>query len=382
MTPEHLPICIVGGGLGGLTLARVLTANGIDTVVLEAEPSRHSRVQGGMLDIHAESGQSALRTAGLHDSFRTLVHPGGEAMRIVDRSGTVLRDEADPGTFDRPEIDRGQLRDLLLDALPAATIRWGQKVTGAEPIDSATGRHLVQLADGRSYTTDLLIGADGAWSRIRPLVSDARPAYAGICFLEVDLHDADRRHPAEAAMMGGGMLFALDGDLGVLGHREADGSLHVYVGHRCAEDWIDTIDFADTATARTTVSKMLDGWHPALRGMIEHADGPIIPRRINALPVGHSWPHTPGVTLLGDAAHLMSPFAGEGANLAMLDGAEFGRAIVASPDDLEQAVASYQEALFPRSAAAAQDSADSLELIFAADAPHGLARAFAAAAPA
>lgn len=379
MTPQHLPITIVGGGLGGLVLARVLQVNGIEAVVLEAEPSRQSRVQGGMLDIHADTGQDALRSARLFEGFQALVHPGGEAMRIVDRAGTVFREEPDQGTFDRPEIDRGQLRDLLLDALGESAIRWGQKVAEAEPVEG--GRRLVRLVDGTTYSTDLLIGADGAWSRIRPLVSAARPTYAGISFLEVDLHDADSRHPAEATMMGGGMLFALDGDLAILGHRESDGSLHAYLGYRTAEDWIDTIDFTDTPTARTTVLQMLDGWHPALRGMIDHADGPITPRRINALPVGHSWSRVPGVTLLGDAAHLMSPFAGEGANLAMYDGAELGRAIAADPTDLEAALANYEKALFPRSADSAQDSASSLEMIFAADAPHGLVQAFATADP-
>lgn len=375
---HHIPIAIIGGGLGGLTTAAVLRANGIASTVFELEASRSARTQGGMLDIHDDSGQLALHAAGVFDTFTEQIEVGGEANRILDSNGTVFKDEPDDGSRERPEIERGTLRDILLNSLPANTVRWGSKVTAATPVADMPGRHEVQLADGTHFTADLLIGADGAWSRIRPLVSDAVPAYSGISFVEADLFNADQDHPAEAEAMGSGMLFALAGDTGIMGHREPGNRLHVYLGQRSDESWIDTIDFADDEGARAAILELLDGWAENLRGLIANADTPLIPRRIFALPVGHSWPRVPGVTLLGDAAHLMSPFAGEGANLAMFDGSELARAILEHPGDTELALAQYEADLFPRAEISARATLESQEILFASNAPQSLIDMFAA----
>ncbi|WP_405962643.1 FAD-dependent monooxygenase [Streptomyces sp. NBC_00723] len=372
----HHPVAIIGAGLGGLTLARVLHVHGIEAAVLDLDASPGARTQGGMLDIHLDSGQEALRAAGLHERFRTLVLPGGQATRVLDKDAVVRFEGADDGTGERPEVDRGALRDLLLNALPEGTVRWGAKVTGARLLGE--GRHEVRLEDGSAFTTDLLVGADGAWSRIRPLLSDARPAYTGVSFVETDLLEADARHPVSAGVVGGGFLLALGAGKGFLAHREPDGSLHVYTALRVGEEWADRIDFGDAEAAKGHVLEHFADWDKSLRALVADADGPLVPRLIHALPVGHRWDRVPGVTLLGDAAHLMSPFAGEGANLAMLDGAELGLALAAHPGEREAALAAYEEKLFPRGEAAAAASAHSSVALFAEDAPQAVVDLFTA----
>lgn len=370
MTPA---ITIIGAGLGGLVLARVLHRHGIPVAVYEAEPAPTARRQGGMLDIHPWNGQAALEAAGLTEGFRELVLPGRESYRILDRNGTVLLDRPDDGTGERPEVQRGELRQLLLDSLPPGTVRWGCKVTGVRTLGE--GRHEVDLADGTTFTSNLLVGADGAWSRVRPLLSGATPEYVGVAVVETFLFEGATRHPAAAEAVGAGSLFALAPGKGIVAHRESGGTLHTYAHLLKPQDWLATTDFTDAATAR--VVEEFDGWAPELTALITGSDTPPVLRRLFTLPAGHRWDRTPGVTLVGDAAHLMPP-NGEGANLAMQDGAELGQAIAAHPGDVEAALAEYERAMFARAAAVAADD-DLYPIMFGDDAPHSMVALFTGA---
>ncbi|MCA1190623.1 NAD(P)/FAD-dependent oxidoreductase [Saccharopolyspora sp. 6V] len=371
------PVTIIGAGLGGLVLARVLHVHDIPAVVFEAEPSPDSRPQGGMLDIHDHNGQPALDAAGLLERFQDLVLEGRQAMRLLDRDGGVLLDEPDDGTGGRPEVQRGELRRLLLDSLPEGTVRWGRKVAAVRPRDD--GRHEVVFADGAVHLADLLVGADGAWSKVRPLLSGAEPRYTGKSFVETYLHDADIRHPAAAKAVGGGAMLALAPGKGIQAHRERGDTLHTYVALEHPRDWFAAVDFTDAAAATARIAAEFPGWAPELTALITESDTAPVLRPLHELPVGHRWERVPGVTLLGDAAHLAAP-NGEGANLAMLDGAELGAALAAHPGDVETALAEHERAMFTRSAEAAADGAEAYELMFGPDAPHAVVDFFAAAA--
>ncbi|MEU0569504.1 NAD(P)/FAD-dependent oxidoreductase [Nonomuraea sp. NPDC005983] len=363
------PVTIIGAGLGGLTLARVLHVHGIPVEVYEAEASPEARAQGGMLDIHDYNGQLALEAAGLMEEFRAIVLEGRQAIRVLGPDGAVLFEKADNGTGGRPEAQRADLRQMLLDTLPEGTVRWGRKVTGAQSLGGV--RHEVIFADGSSVTTSLLVGADGAWSRVRPLLSESVPEYAGTSFVETYLFDADTRHPAVAKAVGGGSMYVPAAGKAITAHCERGDTLHAYVELTRPLEWFDGIDFSDPAAAATRVAAEFDGWAVELTALISDTDTPPVLRPHYALPDGHRWDRTPGVTLVGDAAHLLAP-NGEGANLAMYDGAELGKALAAHPNDVEAGLAEYEQAMFTRMSQADDETAMHLKEMFGGTTYEGL----------
>lgn len=354
-------ISVIGGGLGGLLLARVLHQHGIEVAVFEGEASPSLRHQGGMLDIHEESGQAALKVAGLYESFRSKVLFEGDATRVLDKHNTVYLNEQ--GNDERPEIDRRALRDLLLASLPAGIVRWDHRVVSVRADGSG---YEVTFTSGATHHATVLVGADGAWSRVRALLTEVQPVYTGLSFAESRILDAAGQHPAQAEAVGKGLMFALSDGKGFLAHREPDEELCAYAAFPAPADWCQ-----GEPSVEDVLSHFGD-WSPVLRGLIAAHHGPLIARAIYALPVGHRWEHKGGVTLLGDAAHLMSPFAGEGANLALIDAADLGLALAAHANDPERAIAEYEAKMFPRSAEAAAASAQGLAMCFAPDAPKPL----------
>ncbi|MFK8845575.1 FAD-dependent oxidoreductase [Streptomyces sp. Ac-502] len=347
-------VAIVGAGPGGLTCARVLQRHGRSVTVFEREASADARSQGGSLDLHPDTGQAALRAAGLLDRFHALSRPEGQEWRKVDHvTAAAMEQEWPPGDEGagveyRPEIDRGHLRKLLLDSLAPGTVRWASAVSGATPLGDGTCR--LEFADGGFEDFDLVVGADGAWSRVRPAVSDALPAYTGVAFLETGFDDSDVRHPDLAQLVGPGTLVAESGATIMFAQRNSNGHIRVYVAFRAPQDWLTAagLDVDDTAAMRAYLGERLDGWAEGLRYAMLNGDHGFANRPLYALPVPHIWEHVPGVTLLGDAAHLMPPL-GVGVNHALLDGADLAQALV-DAERVDDAVRAYEELMLPRSA--------------------------------
>ena len=362
-----MTIAIVGAGLGGLALARVLQVNGIDALVYERESSRAARDQGGMLDIH--SGQRALREAGLIDQFYAIARGQGQDLRLLTPDGSLLlqKDTPDDAPLKRPEVDRVDLRNLLLDSLPGHAVRWGHAFKSA-------GNGMLHFADGSSAAYDLLVGADGAQSRVRALLTDARPAHIGQNVVEIGIPDIDRTHPDLAAMVGRGNYWVFGNGLSLAAQRNGDGRVRIGLSfYNTAEDWFSTsgIPFEDPAAARARLIDLLPGWDSRITALIAACDDTVVPRSLTTLPVGLTWPSTPDVTLLGDAAHLMPP-VGQGANMALLDGALLGLALAARPDDFPAAVKEYEREMFERTSVVARKSADMQELLSSPDAAQKL----------
>ncbi|TXK81835.1 NAD(P)/FAD-dependent oxidoreductase [Paenibacillus sp. N3.4] len=370
-------IAIIGGGPGGLTLALILQRHGIKPVVYERELSDTNRDRGGSLDIHHDSGQIALREAGLYEQFQAIARYEGEDFRLLDKTGKVYIDEVadmdDAG--ERPEIDRGTLCELLLNAIDPECLRYGYKLIEAIPLDN--GMHELHFENGHVDTVHLVVGADGAFSRIRQLLTDAKAEYSGLSMVELNVDDAAVAHPELAAFNARGKLFGRGDHKAILAQLNGDGRIKVYLSFRTEQDWVDTcnIPFNQPEDAKRQLMAYFSDWDEQLKNYIRWANDTIMPRRIYMLPVDLKWDHKPGVTLIGDAAHLMSPFAGEGVNLAMLDASELALAI-AENDDINKAISIYEEKMFAYSSRSAEQSDNNLKLIFSNDAAANLKKLF------
>jgi 2-polyprenyl-6-methoxyphenol hydroxylase-like FAD-dependent oxidoreductase len=361
-------IAIVGAGPGGLILARILYLNGIKAHVFEKERAPSVRSQGGSLDMHADSGQFAIQAAGLGSEFKAIARYGDQESRVYDKHGTLVHIDTNVEGKDRPEVDRGQLRKMLIDSVPAAGIGWDHELEAI----SLGSEGVTELAFKNGYKShfDLVVGADGAWSKVRPVVSKARPIYSGVVFVELGIDDVDRRHPELARMAGGGLTFALGDSKALVSHRDANAHLGIYAALRAPEDWIRKggLETSSPAAARSSLATQFSGWAPELLELIRQSGDKITPRAIYGLEPGHRWEHRPGVTLLGDAAHLMSPFGGDGANLAMLDAAELGEVLI-KDREWNRSVQRWEASMLSRADPAARAAWDALGDTFS---EHGL----------
>ena len=208
---------------------------------------------------------------------------------------------------DRPEIDRISLRDLLLDSVEPSTIKWGHRISRVEPDPNAKGKHTITFADGSQETgIDLVVGADGAWSKVRPLLTDVRPYYSGVTGVELWSLNVSERNPWLSEYVGAGSCFMFDEGRAVMCQRSGNDSIRLYAFVRRPENWRYEcgIDWSDADTVRQTLVKEYfnDCSDDTKRVLLESRDGCSL-RQLYMLPMGHTWENHPGITMIGDAAH-------------------------------------------------------------------------------
>ncbi|KAJ6031293.1 hypothetical protein N7540_002025 [Penicillium herquei] len=406
MSPRKpAPIAIVGGGPCGLTLARLLERAGMDYVVFERDtsPDMTARFQGGTLDLTAEGGQAALKLAGLTTEFEKLARREATTILIQDSQGgnQLLAGEGN----DRPEIDRLQLRRLLLGSIPAHRVRWNKGFSSIERTEStevecgSAADWMLRFNDGSKESGfRLIVGSDGAWSKTRQLITLAKPQYSGKMFIEGYISEDNPQYAAALEMVGAGNSVSMGSGLALCIQQMSNRSYRVYMGLEAPETFTQPggeADVSDMPKARATMNRLYSHWAPHLRAIVADAEGPWRPwplyrldqdifspesLRNNGKVNEKSWNRTPGVVLLGDAAHLTTP-NGEGVNHAMMDAkvlfehitAELGSKesdtyeVGVDAAALERAIVAYEAQMRPLAWESIKDSIEFEEIMYKED---------------
>ncbi|RFU78347.1 salicylate hydroxylase [Trichoderma arundinaceum] len=312
------------------------------------------------------------------------------------------RDDGGSGPQSRPEIARNTLTHLLLSSLPAERIRWCHKLLSAD----RTSNGLISLDFGTQGTAehDFVVGADGAWSKIRNLVATAQPYYGGIQYLTLDILNASTRYPTLSALVGSGSCFILGSKRGIISHRGVQDSIRLYIGVSTEEKaaFCSSSIASDVNNMKKVLVESMDlfgSWSEQIQDLISSAIDETVATAENMaqmaeskplymLPIGHKWETQPGVAIIGDAAHLMMPWAGEGVNLALWDSLDLANAIIKSwnkADDPEEfrrsmmsQVAEFESKMFERSTRAAEETWQNSKMLFSDDGAQAMADMMAA----
>lgn len=380
---ENKQIAIVGGGPGGLTLARLLQLKGVNVKLYERDLNKNSRVIGSPLDMHEESGLAAIRAANLLEAFKKNYRPGADRMVIANEHAEIVYSDHDSKPEEdfgnehfRPEIDRQALRNLFLDVLQTETVVWDSHFISMEKQNDGW---LLKFKNGTTAYADLVIAADGVNSKIRPYLTDIKAFYSGITMLEGNVKGAKDNAPIIAKLLNGGKIMAFGNEKNLLLGQKENEEIGFYASFKTDENWASNsgLNFKDNIEILNWFKTKYPEWNPIWYELFENTTAPFIPRPIYCMPTDQTWKTISNLTLLGDAAHAMPPFAGEGANMAMLDALELSENLCSDKYvTLYEAISTYEINMRHRTAVIAQESLQNGELMHAVDALQNMIKMF------
>ena len=359
MLLSNKTVAIVGGGPGGLVLARILQLKGLNVKVYERDNNKDVRQQGATLDLHEESGLEAMRRANLINEFNANFRPNAGKIKILDQNTVVKMNdhEIESDTENsRPEIDRAPLREILIQSLNSDTIVWDSHFVSME-----------QRGDGWFM---YFKNGSTAYADIRKYITDIKPIYSGITIVEGNVYDAAKNAPKLWELVQGGKIFALGNEQSIILSAKGDGSLSFYTGCKVEENWVKEsgIDFSNKQQIIDWFKTTFASWSKQWEELFASDELWFVPRPQYHFPLDQTWTSLPNLTMLGDAAHRMPPYAGEGVNQAMQDAFELAKNLTNDQfNDMLSAIVHYEQQMQSRASQVTKDTLDSTELIHSAN---------------
>ena len=368
MLVQNKKIAIIGGGPGGLTLAKLLQLQNVDVKVYERDLNRNARVQGSPLDLHETSGLLALEKASLLEEFKKNFLIGADKLTIVNEKAQVFYSDHDIKQEEnfgyehfRPEIDRGVLREMLIDSLQENTILWDKHFVEMQPYNKGW---LMYFKNNETAYADIVIAADGSNSKLRPYLTPITSFYSGITMLEGCVSNAVQKLPIISSLLRGGKIMVFGEGKNILMGQKANGEIGFYFSFKAEKNWAITskIDFTSKEQVLDWFKHYYYEWDSVWHELIQNVEIPLIPRLIQCMPLDQSWESVPNLTMIGHAAHVMPPFAGEGVNMAMLDALELSECLTTDKfSTISEAILNFENSMRKRASIIAQESLDNGE---------------------
>jgi len=386
MLLENKQVAIIGGGMGGLILARLLQMQNVSVKVYERDQNEEVRVQGSPLDLHEDSGLKAMKQADLLKEFYANVRTNASKARIVNKDFELKFDEhsiqknhsesnsnSNKNSLQdiskpRPEIDRSELRSILLHSLLPQTIVWDSQFLSMEKENNGWRLH---FKNETNIYADLVIAADGANSKVRSYLNTPKPIYSGITMLEGTIYNAKENAPHLFEFSKGGKVLAFGNEQTIMYGTKGDGSLMFLLSSKIPENWIteSNLDFKNNQEVFEWFKEVYQEWSPKWDELLLSKELYFIPRPQYYFPLNQTWKTQGNLTMIGDAAHRMPPFAGKGANLAMWDALELSEYLTGNQfKDIKTAIAGFENRMLERAAEATKDTLTNGEQLHSTDA--------------